>query len=310
MDERNKLIEQLIKEEGGTRPQYLHLMKEVTRHETGGTFNPKLEQAGRRGKGPGVGNYQFERGKNAGAITAARRTKNYYNDNNIPVKKWLEKASAGNDLDVSTLTPEQQDILFLGNMKVHPKADLSKIWKGEQSIPEFWANYHWAGAKKDRATRINNFKGTFEEYKNDYVPSEFKKEQPSIAQDNTRVVIPEQQTPQNYNAPHQVINQLPDAPKPIVEGGNMQNLITYIQGQKDKYSTNQKAEGGPINPDNSNLYRRDFTSFGTGGLHSQNPNGGIPLGVGSNNRRNTVEQGESSYNFKEGKFIFSNRIKI
>ena len=311
MDERNKLIEQLIKEKGGTRPQYLHLLKEIARHETGGTFDSTLQQTGRRGgSGPGVGLYQFEKGRNAGAITAAKRTRDYYNKIKKPVGKWLEKAASGDNLDVTNLTPEQQDILFLGNMREHPKADLAKIWKGEQSIPEFWANYHWAGAKKDRATRINNFKGTFEEYKDNYITPEFRKEQPSIAQDNTRVVIPEQQAPQNYNAKHQVINQLPDAPKPIMEGGNMENLIQYIQGQKDKYSTNQKALGGLINPDNSNLYRRNFNSFGAGGTHEQNPYGGIPIGMGANGKRNTVEQKESAYNFKEGKFIFSNRIKI
>lgn len=311
MDERNRLIEQLIKEKGGTKQQYLHLLKEIARHESGGTFDPKIQQTGRRGgSGPGVGLYQFEKGKNAGGITAAKRTRDYYNKTNKPVPKWLEKASAGDTLDVGNLTAEQQDVLFLGNMREHPKADLGKIWKGEQSIPEFWANYHWAGAKKDRAARIENFKGTFEKYDNNYVAPEFKKEQLPIAQDNTRVVIPEQQIPQNYNAKHQVINQLPNASKPIVEGGNMQNLIQYIQGQKDKYSTNQNALGGNISPDNSNLYRRNFNSFGAGGTHEQNPNGGVPLGMGANGKRNTVEQKESAYNFKEGKFIFSNRIKI
>ena len=52
------------------------------------------------------------------------------------------------------------------------------------------------------------------------------------------------------------------------------------------------------------LYGGTFTSYGVGGKHETNPNGGIPLGNNS-----TVEQDETSFNFKKrGKFIFSNRI--
>jgi len=56
---------------------------------------------------------------------------------------------------------------------------------------------------------------------------------------------------------------------------------------------------------------KDFlNAYETGGLHEQNPNGGIPIGTGSNGKMNTVEEGESSFGFADGKYIFSNRLNV
>jgi hypothetical protein len=77
---------------------------------------------------------------------------------------------------------------------------------------------------------------------------------------------------------------------------------------------NKKALGGDLSHlkqnTNNPLYRRNFNSYNSGGRHEQNPLGGVPIGMGANGKPNTVEQGEAAYNFKAGKFIFSNRIKI
>ena len=51
-----------------------------------------------------------------------------------------------------------------------------------------------------------------------------------------------------------------------------------------------------------------LTEFKGGGTHEQNSLGGIPLGIGSNGKRNSVEEGETRYEFNEGGYIFSNRI--
>ena len=70
----------------------------------------------------------------------------------------------------------------------------------------------------------------------------------------------------------------------------------------------EKAVGGFVNsllPDTSKLI-----SYKTGGTHEQNPLGGIPLSMSANGKRNTVEQGETSFKFKEGKYIFSNRLRV
>ena len=54
----------------------------------------------------------------------------------------------------------------------------------------------------------------------------------------------------------------------------------------------------------------NLNSFNVGNTHENNPNGGIPLGVGNNGKQNTVEQGETSVDINGKKFIFSNRIII
>ena len=61
------------------------------------------------------------------------------------------------------------------------------------------------------------------------------------------------------------------------------------------------AYGGPIN--NREL---GFQEFNSGGTHEQNPNQGVPIGIGANGEPNMVEQGETKYN----NYIFSNRIKV
>ena len=67
------------------------------------------------------------------------------------------------------------------------------------------------------------------------------------------------------------------------------------------------AQGGLIeSQDNQSGLNR----YDAGGTHEQNPYGGIPQGVGSNGKMNTVEQGETSFKFGKQKFIFSDRIKI
>jgi len=69
---------------------------------------------------------------------------------------------------------------------------------------------------------------------------------------------------------------------------------------------NKQAYGGNASPD----YSTNVNTFGNGGSHESNPLGGIPMGMGSNGKQNSVEQGETSFNLKDGKYIFSNRISL
>lgn len=62
--------------------------------------------------------------------------------------------------------------------------------------------------------------------------------------------------------------------------------------------TPQFAYGGNLN---KNMNSNQLTEFNEGGLHHENPNGGIPVGD-----NNTVEQGES----KIGNFVYSNRLYL
>jgi hypothetical protein len=83
---------------------------------------------------------------------------------------------------------------------------------------------------------------------------------------------------------------------PAAYGGYLVNPITSFS--KGGYSS------AIVNKDKA------LFSYQGGGTHQQNPLGGIPLGKSLNGKQNTVEQGETSFKFKEGKYIFSNRLKL
>lgn len=264
MNERDKLIEKLIREKGGTREQYLQLLNGVAFHESNKTFDPTIKQ---KGGGPGRGKYQFEIGKNKGGATAAKRTRNYYEESGDSVPKWLKNAANKKDVDVSELSGDQQDILFLGNMRKHPKANFSNLWEGKQDIPEFWANYHWAGPSKQRNKRVRQFTGDLKEYNTKQ--QEIKDIKANPVQPRPEVV-------------KDAVNIKQPQIRKFAHGGGM-DLMSYI---KDK----------------------NLNEFNSGGSHEQNANGGIPQGMGNNGKPNTVEEGETSYNLPEGKFIFTDRI--
>jgi len=331
MNERDKLIKKLIKEKGGSRKDYLNLLDSIAYHESAHTMNPKIKQYG---GGPGRGKYQFEEGKNAGGITAAKRTKKYYKEQGIPVPDWLKTAASGNTLDATKLSSEQQDILFLGNMKGHPKADFKKVWNGEQTVSDFWANYHWAGADKDRATRLKSFgksqkmlrasKGLPEEMEATKTKDATAVDAPHLKQGVTERnigTILSEDTARGIMGKRPLVKPLESRmkPQPIVqkgissnfapsdgdainapisETGHMDNLINYMK---------QFSMGGAMN---SNNIDKALNSFNVGGTHGANPNGGIPQGVGDNGKLNTVEQGETSFMMKDGKYIFSNRLSL
>lgn len=79
------------------------------------------------------------------------------------------------------------------------------------------------------------------------------------------------------------------------------------------------ACGGKLYDQGGNLYSNlpnqathggEFGNGGieinSGGIHEQNPFGGVPMGMGQNGKPNLVEEGE--YKFKD--YIFSNRLKV
>ena len=121
-------------------------------------MDPSLKQFS---GGPGRGLFQFEEGNHSGGITAAKRTKQY-----------LEHL--GEEIpDASKLNADQQKMLFLGNMRMHPRADFSKVWKGDESIEDFWANYHWAGPNSQERKKRRAFKESYKAFteKNPITPS-------------------------------------------------------------------------------------------------------------------------------------------
>lgn len=67
-------------------------------------------------------------------------------------------------------------------------------------------------------------------------------------------------------------------------------------------------QGGFVNPLSTQY--NGLVNYSAGGTHAQNPMGGIPLGKSMQDKQNTVEQGETSFKFKDGKYVFSNRLKL
>ena len=66
------------------------------------------------------------------------------------------------------------------------------------------------------------------------------------------------------------------------------------------YGGDMYSEGGAMSP--------LFTEFEGGGTHEQNPFGGIPQGMNAEGKQRSVEEGETKFKFKEGEYIFSNRL--
>lgn len=87
-------------------------------------------------------------------------------------------------------------------------------------------------------------------------------------------------------------------PKALERYKTLKNNVTI--------NPNVFSNGGNMNE----TYNSDFDTFDVGGSHSENPLGGIPMGMGQNGQMNTVEEGETSFMINKQKFIFSDRIKI
>lgn len=84
--------------------------------------------------------------------------------------------------------------------------------------------------------------------------------------------------------------------------------MNKFSGLSDRMSSINKVDSY-LNKANVFAMGGNLTEFNAGGSHEQNPNGGIPQGIGSNGQPNTVEEGEVKANAGNIKdYVFSNRI--
>lgn len=163
-DELKKLLDIIIKEKGGSYKDYRLLMDKIGYHESKSDY--KAIQKLNNGKnGLGRGKYQFEVGDNKGANTAVNRTYRYMKENGITPPQWLNDVYKNKSTDASKLKDYQQDIMFLGNMMGHPKANFKNVIDGKESTVDFWSKYHWAGKNKDLEARTKSFNDSMEHYK-------------------------------------------------------------------------------------------------------------------------------------------------
>lgn len=162
-EELEQLINDLISKKGGSYNDYRLLMDKIAYHES--KLDPRAIQLG---GGPGRGKYQFEEGRGKGGKTAVNRAIRYYKENNKSIPKWLNNLNNKESIDASKLSNNQQDVLFLTNMIGHPKADFKDVITNTKPIDEFWADYHWAGNKGDRNTRLKSFNDSLKHFDKKY----------------------------------------------------------------------------------------------------------------------------------------------
>jgi len=166
----NKFLQLIIKDKGGTPKQYNQLMDYIAYHETGPVHssvpNQRMKTDAKQyiydkekdkyvPEGTGRGLFMFESHEDAGGNLAVNRTVNFLERNNQFVPQWLRELWTNKkSVDVSKLDADKQKMLFLGYHREHPTSNFSDVWKGKQSIQDFWLKNHWSGSANKTSEQI------------------------------------------------------------------------------------------------------------------------------------------------------------
>ena len=132
----------LIAEEKGVDPSLIKNASDaIAFHEsydpsTGVGDNASMKQFG---SGPGRGRYQYEiGGPDKSAAVARRRALSAYSKYNIEQPQWL--VDAGDDIDPSLLSTDQQFELFLGDHRMRPNSDFALL--NQMPLEDWWGQFH------------------------------------------------------------------------------------------------------------------------------------------------------------------------
>lgn len=173
------ILEQIVREKGGDPELYLDLLNSIAYHETGpeDRMNPSTYQ---KGSGAGKGLLQFE---DDSLLTAANRLSNYLGVLNAELPDFITDIQSGNITDATQLHPDLQYMLALGDLRMKSGIDLKDYAEGNLSRRDLWADYWWAGDRKERPEKIKAFDESYEDYKKNFnssireefaIPSLFK----------------------------------------------------------------------------------------------------------------------------------------
>ena len=132
------------------------VMDKIAYHES--RRDPQCKQYG---GGPGRGLYQFEKGANEGGETAMNRLLRWLHYNEIDAPTWT-RISTNAGVDASELPKSAQDMMFLGNVRYHPKASFRGLEM--KNLALWWAKYHWAGPEHQKEERITSFNDSMRVY--------------------------------------------------------------------------------------------------------------------------------------------------
>ena len=132
------------------------VMDKIAYHES--RRDPKCHQIG---GGPGRGLFQFELGPSEGGETAMNRLLRWFKANQIDAPDWTE-ISTSVGVDASEVPALGQNMLFMGNVRYHPKASFKRLT--HEDLPLWWAKYHWAGPDEQAEARIRSFQQSMHYY--------------------------------------------------------------------------------------------------------------------------------------------------
>jgi hypothetical protein len=102
-----------------------------------------------------------ESGYQQGGETAMNRLLRWFIAHDIDTPSWVNIGISG--VDASKLDKEAQCMMFLGNVRYHPKASFKGLTL--ENLPEWWADYHWAGDASHRVGHIKSFNHSMEHFK-------------------------------------------------------------------------------------------------------------------------------------------------
>ena len=132
------------------------VMDRISYHES--RRDPQCKQLG---GGPGRGLFQFELGPSEGGETGMNRLLRWFKANQIDAPDWT-KISTKFGVDASEIPSLGQNMLFMGNVRYHPKASFKDLTYKE--LPLWWAKYHWAGPDSQAEERIKSFQQSMSYY--------------------------------------------------------------------------------------------------------------------------------------------------
>jgi hypothetical protein len=132
------------------------IMETISRHETGGTMDPKTIQKSDKttsGQGPARGLLQYEPER---FFTSIIRAKEWHKNQGKKLPSWitqLDKKVKGKTREqlqdmILELSGQQQIALGIYDLLQEPNADFSKVDPNNpESIADFWVNSWWIGPK-------------------------------------------------------------------------------------------------------------------------------------------------------------------
>lgn len=164
----NQMLQDISTRYKQSPEQLEDIMNRISFHETGHKqrYEPDAVQEvykdGKLVPGVGKGLFMFEGGSQQGGATALNRVQQYYQNVLKQEPPAWSTFFADEGVDATQLSPEEQKMMFMANIRMNPDANATLIGVTPDTLPEFWNKYHYAG---EDPQQIEDFKGSMQAYK-------------------------------------------------------------------------------------------------------------------------------------------------